>query len=114
METAAPLLSLWGENGGAEGPMIGRGRSLPMFRPPIREMITCARNARLPAAQIHALTGVSARSQRRIAKEENFGKMSASEFRETPIPRREAPRPGRPSELPAECRQQITAFLAED
>ena len=40
--------------------------------------------------------------------------MSASQFRETAIPRREAPRPGRPSELPAACRQQITAFLAAE
>jgi transposase len=77
-------------------------------------MIICARNARLPAAQIQELTGVSARSQRRIAKEENFGKMTPSEFRETATPRREAAALGRPSELPAGCRQQITAFLAED
>src|SRR5690349_15949748 len=103
-----------GEEEESEGPMIGRGRSLPMFRPHIREMIVCARNARLPAAQIHELTGVSARSQRRIAHQEDFGKMSMSEFRETAVPRREAPRPGRPSELPDACRQQITAFLAAD
>jgi transposase len=85
-----------------------------MFRPHIREMILCARNARLPAAQIEQITGVSARSQRRIAHQEDFGKMSASAFRETASPRREAPRRGRPSELPAGCRQQITAFLAAD
>lgn len=85
-----------------------------MFRPPIREMIIRARSARLPAAQIQELTGVSARSQRRIAKEENFGKMTPSEFRETAAPQREVAPLGRPSELPTGCRQQITAFLAED
>ena len=83
-----------------------------MFRPHLREMTVVARNARLPAAKITELTGISARSQRRIANEENFGKMSASEFRETARPHRETPRPGRPPELPAACRQQITAFLA--
>jgi transposase len=77
-------------------------------------MVIRARSARLPATKIQELTGVSARSQRRLAKQENFGKMSLSEFQETRPPLREAPRPGRPSELPTACRQQIATFLAED
>ena len=85
-----------------------------MFPPHIREMVIRARNARLPAAQIDALTGVSARSQRRIAPQEDFGKMSMSEFREGPHEFRERRRPGRPAELPAPCQQQIAACLAED
>jgi hypothetical protein len=40
-------------------------------------MVLRARNARLPAARLQALTGVSARSQRRIAHQEDFGKMTA-------------------------------------
>jgi transposase len=77
-----------------------------MFPPHIREMVLRARKARLPAAKIEALTGVSARSQRRIAHQEDFGKMATVEFRE----RRP---PGRPAELPAHCQAQIAAFLAE-
>ena len=85
-----------------------------MFPPHIREMVIRARNARLPAVKIHALTGVSARSQRRIAPQEDFEKMSVSEFRENQREFRERRRPGRPAELPAPCQAQITAFLAED
>lgn len=85
-----------------------------MFRPHFREMVRCARKARLPAAKIKELTGISARSQRRMAHEENFGKMPPTQFQETASQEREAARPGRPSELPASCRQQIEACLAQD
>lgn len=85
-----------------------------MYSPHIREMVIRARNARLPAAKIEALTGVPARSQRRIAPQEGFGKMRSSEFRETAAALRETRRPGRPSELPGPCQAQIAAFLAED
>jgi transposase len=84
-------------------------------------MVLRARNARLPAAQIQALTGVSARSQRRMAHQEDFGTMTmpefretGSEFRETGSEFRERRRPGRPAELPAACQQQIVAYLATD
>jgi transposase len=85
-----------------------------MFPPHIREMVSRARNARLPAAKIQELTGVPARSQRRIAPQEEFGKMSVSEFRENQREFRESRRPGRPAELPAHCQAQIAACLAED
>jgi transposase len=84
-----------------------------MYPPHIREMIRRARRARLPAAKIQALTGVPARSQRRIAPQEDFGKMSVCEFRERPRQLPERRRPGRPAELPILCQQQIDAFLAE-
>jgi transposase len=85
-----------------------------MFPPHIQEMVIRARKAGLSARKIAALTGVSARSQRRIAHQEEFGKMSASQFRETATEFGETRRPGRPSELPAPCQAQIAAFLAED
>jgi transposase len=85
-----------------------------MYSPHIREMVIRGRNARLPAAKIHELTGVSARSQRRIAPQEDFGKMSVSEFRENQREFRERRRPGRPAQLPAPCQAQIAACLAED
>src|SRR6266511_4598711 len=84
-----------------------------MYPPHIRELIRRARSARLPATKIQQLTGVAPRSQRRIARQEDFGKMGSSEFRETAAACQETRRPGRPSELPAPCRQQIAALLVE-
>jgi transposase len=85
-----------------------------MYSPQIRELVIRARNARLPASKIAALTGVSARSQRRIAPQEDFEKMETAEFRETTRAFREARRPGRPAELPAHCQQQIERWLAAE
>src|SRR6476660_3807713 len=92
-----------------------------MFPPHIREMVRRGRKACLSAAKIAVLTGVSARSQRRIRHQEEFGKMPVSEFRESPSEFQEGPcgfrerrRPGRPAQLPVLCQAQIAACLAED
>jgi transposase len=73
----------------------------------IRSLVLRAHAAGLDADRIERLSGVPARSQRRIVHKEALRKMSQAECRETPGP-------GRPSDLAPTLRQQIDLLLADE